>query len=402
MDLNQYSFAQLVRLLKHLRGGSIGFDAHRDERTRTKDLLMAYITANYLPETIEQAIVSATLKTADEFKAAQAAHGGSRAQVAHVEPAALEPEPQAPTKAVASVTGSPNVTSAAMALAQALAAMQPQAAPLDEARVLELIAANAPKPRMVTIEIKRPDVAPLTLAADKPRHKIFPTVLRLLAAGENVFLVGPAGTGKTTLAEQCAEALGRPFRYTSRVGNEYKLRGYLDPRTGQCVRTAYRETVENGGVFLWDEMDGSDESATIAFNADLENGHCDFPDSIVKRHADCVFIGAGNTYGTGATRKFRGRNPLDGAFLDRFSIVDMDYDEDLEVALSGNAQWAYKVQAWRKAAAQIAPDHIIGMRAVINGAKLLAAGFSTAEVERFRVFKGLPDDTVQRIKREAC
>jgi len=49
---------------------------------------------------------------------------------------------------------------------------------------------------------------------------------------------------------------------------------------GKLVRTVYRDSYENGGVFLWDEMDASSPNAMLAFNAGLANGHQDFPDAV--------------------------------------------------------------------------------------------------------------------------
>jgi len=42
-------------------------------------------------------------------------------------------------------------------------------------------------------------------------HKAFETVLTLASAHAHVYLVGPTGSGKTTLGHQVAEALGVSF-----------------------------------------------------------------------------------------------------------------------------------------------------------------------------------------------
>ena len=59
-------------------------------------------------------------------------------------------------------------------------------------------------------------------------HKFLPTLLQAVAAGCSPFLVGPAGSGKTTLCEQVAKALGRPFYMAARVTSEFKLVGFVD------------------------------------------------------------------------------------------------------------------------------------------------------------------------------
>jgi hypothetical protein len=43
---------------------------------------------------------------------------------------------------------------------------------------------------------------------------------------------------------------------------------------------------------------------------------------------------AANTYGTGADALYVGRNQLDAATLDRFYVVEMDYDRKLEAKLA--------------------------------------------------------------------
>lgn len=231
----------------------------------------------------------------------------------------------------------------------------------------------------------------------KHSHAMLPVVLQALAAGASPFLVGPAGSGKTTLAEQCATVLKLPFYIAARVTSEFKLVGFRTA-TGDTVRTQFREAFEHGGVFLFDEVDASDPDALTAFNAALANGLGDFPDGMVKRHAKFYAIAAGNTYGRGADRQYVGRNQLDAATLDRFQVFDVDYDELLEVALAGNAEWAQNVQRVRKAVELEKVRHIVSPRASIVGAKMLASGMDRKVVMDACVWKGLPADQRQRIE----
>src|SRR5690606_7558053 len=101
---------------------------------------------------------------------------------------------------------------------------------------------------------------------------------KMVAAGVNVWLAGPAGSGKTTAAEQVAKALKLKFYFNGAIDTEYKLSGFVDAH-GRIVSTAFREAYTNGGVYLFDEVDASLPSATLAFNAALANGQCDFPGS---------------------------------------------------------------------------------------------------------------------------
>jgi hypothetical protein len=246
-------------------------------------------------------------------------------------------------------------------------------------RVLELKVGSAPKIKIAEY------------------HKSLPVVLTAVAAGVHPFLVGPAGSGKTTLAEQVAKSLGRKFYMAARVTSEFKLTGFIDA-TGSCVRTQFREAYEKGGVFLFDEIDASDPDALTAFNAGLANGQCDFPDGMVKAHKDFVAIAAGNTYGRGADRQYVGRNQLDAATLDRFTVFDVDYDEQLEMTIANDADWTKWVQRVRRAVELEKVRHIVSPRASITGAKLLAAGMDRTDVENATVWKGLPTDARSRVE----
>lgn len=227
-------------------------------------------------------------------------------------------------------------------------------------------------------------------------HHCLPDVLTMVVAGTSPFLVGPAGSGKTTLAEQIAGILKRPFYMAARVTSEYKLVGFVDAN-GKTVRTQFREAYENGGVFLFDEVDASDPDALTAFNAALANGYGDFPDGMVKRHKDFVAIAAGNTFGRGADRQYVGRNQLDAATLDRFQTYDVEYDEQLELTLAGDAEWTKWVQKVRKAIDAEKVRHVVSPRASISGAKLLAAGMDRAKVEASCVWKGLDEAQKNRV-----
>lgn len=228
------------------------------------------------------------------------------------------------------------------------------------------------------------------------KHKCLEDVLLMVVAGTSPFLVGPAGSGKTTLAEQIAKVLGRPFYMASRVSSEYKLTGFVDAN-GKCVRTAFREAYEHGGVFLFDEVDASDADALTAFNAALAGKLADFPDGVVARHPDFTAIAAGNTFGRGADRQYVGRNQLDAATLDRFQVYEVEYDEQLEIQLAGNEEWTRHVQKVRRAIELEKVRHVVSPRASISGAKLLAAGMERSKVEEACIWKGLDQTNRQRV-----
>lgn len=174
--------------------------------------------------------------------------------------------------------------------------------------------------------------AKLVAAAGVSHKKFSPLVMLMTSLGEedrNIWLAGPAGSGKTTAARKLAEAMGLPFEFNGAIDTEYKLSGFVDAN-GRVISTAFRRIWEFGGVYLFDECDASMAGALLAFNAALANGHAAFPDGTIKRHQNCYIIAAANTWGFGGDANYVGRAKLDAAFLDRFVTLSWDYDQDLE------------------------------------------------------------------------
>ena len=254
------------------------------------------------------------------------------------------------------------------------------------AKMNNLIADPAPQP------------APPKPAPDEGEHMAFGDLVRLITLRLNVLLAGPAGSGKTSGAERASKKMQLAF-YPQSVGAQTslaQLMGYMDAQ-GKYVRTIFRDAFEKGGVFLLDEIDAGNPNVLTALNSALANEYCSFPDLVVKKHPDFICIAAGNTWGSGADRLYVGRNQLDAATLDRFAKVVWDYDEKLEVKISGNCSWARRVQALRKSAWTQKLRVIVSPRATLGGAKMLAAGFSQSEVEDILIFNATDTTTADKI-----
>lgn len=249
------------------------------------------------------------------------------------------------------------------------------------------------------VEVSKGDGEPVCTDSERPRHKVFKEVVQAVNRGVNVLLVGPAGSGKTFMAEQVATTLQKSFRYTGAVSSEYKLLGFVTAQ-GTTVRTEYREAYEHGGVFLWDELDASSAQALMSFNAGLGNNHQDFPDAIVRKHPDFRAIASANTYGNGADRLYVGRNQLDAASLDRFYLITMDYDEELEKSLYGSSSWVNYVQSARRACRQLNLRHVVSMRAIEHGIKMQGSGVPRGDIERAVLWKHLPGEDVRKVKEQ--
>lgn len=234
---------------------------------------------------------------------------------------------------------------------------------------------------------------------EETTHFQFPELLDLVTMlkpeRRNVWLTGPAGSGKTHAARQVGKALNREFFFNGSIDTEYKLSGFIDAQ-GRIISTAFRKAWEEGGVYLFDECDGSMASALLAFNAALANGHASFPDKVIMRHPSTVILAAANTYGWGGTANYVGRAKLDGAFLDRFSYLPWEYDERLERAIAmaaGNGAtsvpvWIDTVQLTRKLVFEKQAQVLVSPRRSIDGADLLAGGMKRKSVVRSQ-FAGL-------------
>jgi cobaltochelatase CobS len=276
---------------------------------------------------------------------------------------------------------------------------------LDNAVALDRLSTkiDALQPKVTQIVIKdRP-----TLTLKGVQHKAFSDIMMSLAARCNTFLVGPAGTGKTTMVSQAADALGLDFHAENLTAatTEYALKGFKDANS-KYVPTKLREFFQNGGVYLLDEIDNANPNVLGVLNSALSNGFMAFPDAMVKKHDNFIAVAAGNTYGNGATAEYVGRNPIDGATLDRFAFFNVDIDESVEDAmLAGYALpsatascWVKAVRQSRQNVAEAGLRVIVSPRATANGAALLSQGMDMNKVYAATVLKGAKQDQIEKIR----
>ncbi len=221
-------------------------------------------------------------------------------------------------------------------------------------------------------------------------HAKFDEVLTYLSAGEPVYLHGPAGSGKNVIAEQCAKALDVPFYSASTLLQKYELLGYGDAN-GVYQATSFYQAFTEGGIFFLDEFDGCSPEVAIALNGALANGYMDFPIKGFK-YANPNFrcIAAGNTVARGANEMYNGRFQLDAATIDRFSFVEVDYDERIELNLAGNDKELVKfIHDIRKSAAENSIQIVAGYRAIKKIHKLMSSNLPLCTILEGNLYKGL-------------
>lgn len=232
-------------------------------------------------------------------------------------------------------------------------------------------------------------------------HSVFGKVVSAIANGIHVFLTGSAGTGKSVIAKQVSEALGIDWYFANRVQEEYRIEGFIDAK-GEYQETPFYRAFKFGGLFFLDEMDGSNAEVLTMLNAALANGEYPFPHETVKVHPDFRCIAAGNTWGTGADAVYVGRTQLDGATLNRFIKIAVDYMPELELnAAQGKQDLAEFVRSMRKACEKVGIHHILSMREMIHAAKLDGdPNWTTREVIQSCITGSLAADDIRIIERE--
>lgn len=261
---------------------------------------------------------------------------------------------------------------------------QDQPAQMDEARIMELIKEEVANVRPQRIEVLNNNIINVV---DGPLHPKFTDLLQICGFRDSVLLVGPAGSGKTTSAYQVAKALNLTFYCLSVCSQTTatSLLGY-NGATGEYVESLFYKAYKEGGIFLLDEIDNGNPNVISVLNAALSNGHCAFPCGMVERHKDFVLIAAANTIGTGGNIQYVGRNPIDGATIDRFIFMHWGYDENFENEITTNPELTAKVQELRAKVISKGLRVIISPRASIIGAKYLKKGWSMEKVLNMLIF----------------
>lgn len=166
-------------------------------------------------------------------------------------------------------------------------------------------------------------------------HKEYETILECIRNDIPVYLTGPAGSGKNFTIKKIACELGLDFYFTNSVQQEYKITGFIDAG-GKYHETEFYKAFTQGGLFFLDELDASIPEVLVLLNAAIANKYFEFPNGRVDAHENFRVIAAGNTVGKGADLQYTGRMVLDSATLDRFVIVEFNYDERIELKLAEN------------------------------------------------------------------
>lgn len=253
------------------------------------------------------------------------------------------------------------------------------------------------------LEELRPNVTNVTVngvvqgSVEGVQHEAFEKILKIAAIGQNVFMPGEPGTGKSQIAENICKALGIEFNFLSCSGipQDHLIEGFIDAN-GNCVNTDFVRAYSQGEGFLIDEIDAAYGSTIVAMNAALAGNWLSTPAGKVRKHKNFRLFAAGNTVGDGATEIMSGRQEIDMATRTRFAVVQVNTDEKLEekICASFGIDSASLCRTVRKMRANRNTHKIptvVSMRQTINAAELIAGGFSQSEAIELHFRMGMTD-----------
>jgi cobaltochelatase CobS len=194
--------------------------------------------------------------------------------------------------------------------------------------------------------------------------------------------------------------LGYGALHCSAGASEAQLLGWLLP-TGKGGQFEYepaqfaRMYKEGNALFLVDEIDAADANMLMVLNGALANGHLHVPQNLkepsVERGKKFCVMAAANTFGTGADAMYVGRNQLDAATLDRFYVVEMDYDRKVELSMASKevCEWVWNLRERTK---QAKLRRVVSTRTIQRMAAGLQAGLSMQEVQADAVLSWTADE----------
>lgn len=239
---------------------------------------------------------------------------------------------------------------------------------VDVTKVREIVAEELTK--LVANDAK--NAAKVIEAAKKNKGKKnevycakFQRIVAKVSRGNNVYLFGPAGSGKSHTAEQVADALGLDFYGQTTIQFAHDVRGYGDAG-GNFQETPFFKAFAYGGLYFQDEYDRSNAEAAIVLNSALANGWYDFPIvGRVEAHPNFRFMAAGNTLMTGADEEYVTGQEIDASSRDRFAyFFEIDYSHEVELHIAhGNEEIVSFVEDVRQAIKQTGIKHVVSYRA---------------------------------------
>lgn len=162
----------------------------------------------------------------------------------------------------------------------------------------------------------------------EPEEKLLKTIE---SGVTNIWMVGPAGCGKSTIARNVAKQLNLPYLCIS-CGIGTSATEFVGYKYPERESTKFSEYYNKPSVILIDEFTALDPAVAQVCNAALANGEIETTTGLVHHHPECIIIATSNTFGNGADRQYVANNQLDASTIDRFvgGIIDVNYSDKFE------------------------------------------------------------------------
>ena len=219
---------------------------------------------------------------------------------------------------------------------------------------------------------------------------------KIFEIGANLYMLGPAGCGKTTYAKYLS---GKGNYYLSSISNDMKpskLIGHFElvNEETKFIEGPLVRAMKEGKILILDEFDRASEDLAAKLHEVLEAGQLliEETNEMVKCHPDFKVIASGNSDMQGSVEY--NTNALDLASIDRFEFVQFGYtsqesqilrdsgmvDEDIDILMD-------TVKILRKQNFSIVPT----TRRLKSIAQLFKSGFSLQEAFDIGYTSRLPE-----------
>lgn len=195
-------------------------------------------------------------------------------------------------------------------------------------------------------------------------------ILKVIEAGiKNIWLVGPAGCGKTVMSENIAYIMDKECLLIS-CGLGTSATEFMGYKYPERESTLFQEYYAKDSIIILDEFTALDPSVAQVANSALANGILTTTTGLVRRHENCIIIATSNTFGSGANRQYVSNNQLDASTIDRFigGIIEVDYSEEYEKRFDKDVT-SY-VHMLREVISQNSIRKVASTRMIIEGEKL--------------------------------
>jgi cobaltochelatase CobS len=241
-------------------------------------------------------------------------------------------------------------------------------------------------------------IADFETEIDGAVHEKFDKILAFIVAKRNVYLHGPAGTGKSHIGKQIAEALGLKFYFSNAIQQSYDLTGFLDSNN-RFEETEFYKAFVYGGVFMLDELDASVPEALITLNSALAQKHFNFPTGKKHAHKDFRVIASGNTIGNGGDNQYNARYQIDKSSMDRFDFIDIYYSPAVENSITnGNEELLAFMRDLRKTAENSDIQLLVTYRA-LEGVSTMETVLDLEDVLESCLVKGMDKEDLRMLAR---